>query len=173
MPQITTLMAGARNKSQVIALDSRKPEQVVSDKQYLKILQLTDLLARHLDYAEIMRMFSNEINLLVAHSGYRYISEQHQARAKQGRISRHSLQYRLTIQQMDLGELTIYRKEPFSSNEVCQYEELLCSLVYPLKNALMYHIAITSAYKDPLTNINNRAAMDKMLPREVQAGQAP
>ena len=168
MPQITPLMAGARNKSQVIALDSRKPEQVVSDKQYLKILQLTDLLARHLDYAEIMRMFSNEINLLVAHSGYRYISEQHQARAKQGRISRHSLQYRLTIQQMDLGELTIYRKEPFSSNEVCQYEELLCSLVYPLKNALMYHIAITSAYKDPLTNINNRAAMDKMLPREVK-----
>jgi diguanylate cyclase (GGDEF)-like protein len=168
MPQITTLMGGARNKSQVIALDSRVPEQVVSDKQYLKILQLTDLLARHLDYEEIFRIFSSEIKRLVPHNGYRYVSDQHHARAKYGKINRHSLQYRLTIQQMDLGELTVYRKEPFSANEVCQYEELLCSLVYPLKNALMYHIAITSAYKDPVTNINNRAALDKLLPREVK-----
>ena len=168
MAQITTLMGSSNTRSQVIALDSRKPEQVISDKQYLKILQLTDLLSRNLDLTEIFKVFSNEIRFLVTHSSYRYVSEHHQAVIKQGKLNRHSLHYHLSIDEMDLGELTIYRKEPFGANEVCQFEELLCSLVYPLKNALMYHIAITSAYKDPLTNINNRAAMDKMLPREVR-----
>ncbi len=168
MAQITTLMGESRVKGQVIALDSRKPEQVVSDKQYLKILQLTDLLSRHLTLEDIFSVFSNEIRPLVPHNSYRYVSEFHNASVKSGKLNRHSLHYHLTIQQMDLGEFTIYRKEPFSTNEVCQFEELLCSLVYPLKNALMYLVAITSAYKDPLTNINNRAAMDKLLPREVR-----
>jgi len=168
MSQITTLMGGSSNKAQIIALDSRKPEQVVSDKQYLKILQLTDLLSRHLVLEDIFKVFSYEIRTLIPHSSYRYVSEPHQIRVKSSKINRHSLNYHLTIQQMDLGELTVYRKEPFSTNEVCQFEELLCSLVYPLKNALLYHVAVTSAYKDPLTNINNRAAMDKLLPREVR-----
>jgi diguanylate cyclase (GGDEF)-like protein len=68
---------------------------------------------------------------------------------------------------MDLGSLTMYRASPFSSNEVCQFEDLLCALVYPLKNAIMHQVALVSAYRDPITNINNRAAMDKMLPREI------
>ncbi len=167
MVQITSLSDAANHKGQVIALDSRKPEQVVSDKQYLKILQLTDLLSRHLDLQDILRVFSDEMKSLIPHSSYRYVADMQHIMIKQGRLNRHSMHYHLTIEQMDLGEITLYRKEPFSTNEVCQFEELLCSLVYPLKNALMYHIAITSAYRDPLTEINNRAAMDKLLPREV------
>lgn len=168
MAQITSLSEATGNKGQVIALDSRKPDQVVSDKQYLKILQMTDLLSRHLVLEDIIRVFSEEVKPLVPHSSYRYTSEMQQIHIKQGRLNRQSLHYHLTIQQMDLGELTLYRKDPFSANEVCQFEELLCALVYPLKNALMYHIAITSAYRDPLTEINNRAAMDKLLPREIR-----
>jgi len=168
MQQTTSLLEEARNPVQVIALDSRKSEQVVSDKQYLKILQLSDLLSRHLTLKEIVSVFSMDINALVPHDSYRYVCEQLKQPLKHGKIERHSLHYRLTIQQMNLGELTLYRKHPFSANEVCQFEDLLCSLVYPLKNALMYQSAVTSAYRDPLTTINNRAAMDKLLPREVR-----
>lgn len=168
MPQTTTLMGQARTPVQVIALDSRKSEQVVSDKQYLKILQLSDLLSRHLKVTDIVKVFSNEIKALVEHDSFRYVSEQLARPVRVGKVGPHSLNYHLTIQQMDLGELTLYREHPFSTNEVCQFEDLLCSLVYPLKNALMYQSAITSAYRDPLTNVNNRAAMDKLLPREVR-----
>lgn len=168
MPQTTSVIGAARSHSHVISLDSRKPEQVVSNKQYLKILQLSDLLSRSLNLNDIVRSFSTEVNPLVPHTSYRYISEQLMEPVKQGKLDRHSLHYHLTIHQMDLGELTIYRNSPFGANEVCQFEDLLCALVYPLKNALMYHTAITSAYRDPLTGINNRAAMDKLLPREVR-----
>ena len=168
MPQTTTLSGENKSPLQVIALDSRKSEQVVSDKQYLKILQMSDLLSRTLNLEDMLKIFSQEISQLVPHACYRYRSELLDKPIRNGSVGAHSLNYHLTIQQMDLGDLTLYRKTPFSSNEVCQFEDLLCSLVYPLKNALMYHVALVSAYKDPLTNINNRAAMDKMLPREIR-----
>ena len=168
MPQTTSLLGETSNPVQIIALDSRKAEQVLSDKQYLKILQLSDLLSRHLDLVDILNVFSGEIRPLVPHTSYRYVSEQLSKPVRKGKVDRHSLHYHLTIQQMDLGEITLYRKQPFSTNELCQFEDLLCSLVYPLRNALLYQSAITSAYRDPLTNINNRAAMDKLLPREVR-----
>ena len=66
MPQLTPVLGETSNTVQVIALDSRKPEQVLSDKQYLKVLQLSDLLSRYLDVKEILEAFSNEIKGLVA-----------------------------------------------------------------------------------------------------------
>jgi diguanylate cyclase (GGDEF)-like protein len=168
MPQTTSLPGLQKTPLQVIALDSRKSEQVVSDKQYLKILQMSDLLSRTLNLEEMLKIFSNEIVSLVPHTSFRYFSDLLEKPVRSGKVGQHSLNYHLTIQHMDLGELTLYRKTPFSSNEVCQFEDLLCSLVFPLKNALLYHVAVVSAYKDPLTNISNRAAMDKMLPREIR-----
>jgi diguanylate cyclase (GGDEF)-like protein len=168
MPQTTSLFGESINPVQIVALDSRKTEQVISDKQYIKILQISDLLSRHLGLKEILGVFSSEIKTLVPHDSYRYVSEQLSTTIRQGKVGLHSLHYNLSIQQNDLGALTIYRKHPFSTNELCQFEDLLCSLVYPLRNALMYQSAVTSAYRDPLTGINNRAAMDKLLPREVR-----
>lgn len=168
MPQTTSLFGESTNTVQIVALDSRKTEQIISDKQYLKILQISDLLSRHLELEDILKVFSSEIKDLVPHDSLRYVNEQLSTSVRRGKVGLHSLHYHLTIQQNDLGELTIYRKHPFSTNELCQFEDLLCSLVYPLRNALMYQSAVTSAYRDPLTGINNRAAMDKLLPREVR-----
>lgn len=168
MPQTTSLLGETTNPVQIVALDSRKTEQIISDKQYLKILQISDLLSRHLELKDILNVFSSEIKALVPHDSYRYVSEEFSTPVRNGDVEVHSLHYHLTIHQNDLGELTIYRKHPFSTNELCQFEDLLCALVYPLRNALMYQSAVTSAYRDPLTKINNRAAMDKLLPREVR-----
>jgi diguanylate cyclase (GGDEF)-like protein len=167
MPQLTPIADQAVNPGQIVALDTRKQEQVVSDKQYLKILQLSDLLSRHLDVADILRLFSNEISALVRHTSYRFVSNDLLEPVRHGALASHSLNYHLTIQSMDLGELSIYRDQPFSANEVCQIEDLLCSLIYPLRNALMYQSALLSAYRDPLTGINNRAALDRLMPREI------
>ncbi len=50
-------------------------------------------------------------------------------------------------------------------------ENLMCSLVYPLRNASMYQLAMKSAFQDPLTGINNRASLEKSLPREINLAQ--
>jgi len=174
MAQITSIsspQAGGTPQVQVVALDSRKQEQVVSDKQYLKILQLTDLLARNLEVARVLQVFSNEIGLLVPHSGFSFESRRFHHALRVGVTEQHSLTYHLTVDQMKLGDFSVYRNKPFGSNEVCQLEDLLCALVYPLKNALMYHAALVSARHDPLTGAFNRGAMDQLLEREVSLAQ--
>ncbi len=171
MPQTTTVQDPPRAPVQIIALDSRKSEQVVSDKQYLKILQLTDLLSRSLELEQVLMVFSREIAGLLAHSGYSYSMDSYSLDLQQGAAEGNKLAYHLTIENMDLGELCLYRQTPFSSNEVCQFEDLLGALVYPLRNALMYFATSISAYRDPLTGTHNRAAMEQMLPREIRLAQ--
>jgi hypothetical protein len=45
-------------------------------------------------------------------------------------------------------------------------ETLLCCLVYPLKNATLFHQALKMAYIDPLTQTNNRASFNDFIERE-------
>ena len=86
----------------------------------------------------------------------------------EGKRARHSGNYRLAIGEQWLGELTFTRKKKFTEAESMLIEHLLCSLVYPLRNALMYKQAVEAALKDPLTGVNNRVAMDATLQREVE-----
>jgi len=153
--------------AQVIALDSRKSEQVTSDKKFIKLLQLSDLLSRTLDISEVIEVFSEEVQVAAPHHAYRFVSERMSTPISKGKVDRFSLLYRITLHGQLLGELTIYRSSHFSANEVCEYEDYLCSLVYPVKNALSYQTALNSAYIDPLTHLGNRTAMEKFLPREI------
>ena len=47
----------------------------------------------------------------------------------------------------------------------------MCTLVYPIRNATMYQAALNSAYRDPLTGVENRAVLESRLPREIQLSQ--
>ena len=108
MPQTTTVIGEtAFNNGQVIALDSRKSEQVVSDKQYLKILQVSDLLSRHLHLNEIMSVFCKEVMALVPHDGMHYSCQQLARPITYGQTQGHHLQYHLTLQQMEVGDLVV------------------------------------------------------------------
>lgn len=165
-PTILNVTAKSRN-AQVIALDSRKSEQVTSDKKFIKILQLSDLLSRTLEMSDVIDIFSNEIQDHIPHQAYRFVSERLDSPVSKGKVDRFSMNYRLTLHDQLLGELTIYRTSQFTTNEVCEFEDYLCGLVYPVKNALMYEVALKSAYEDPLTHLGNRTAMESFLPREI------
>jgi len=165
-PTILNVTEKSRN-AQVIALDSRKSEQVTSDKKFIKILQLSDLLSRSLQIKDVIELFSKEIQDYIPHHAYRFVSERFDTPISKGKVDRFSLNYRLTLHSQLLGELTIYRKSRFTTNEVCEFEDYLCGLVYPVKNALMYETALKSAYEDPLTHLGNRTAMENFLPREI------
>lgn len=165
-PTILNVTEKSQN-AQVIALDSRKSEQVTSDKKFIKILQLTDLLSRSLIIADVIEIFSNEIQSYIPHDAYRFVSDRFDTPVSKGGVGRFSMNYRLTLLDQFLGELTVYRTSRFTANEVCEYEDFLCGLVYPIKNAVMYEVALKSAYEDPLTHLGNRTAMEKFLPREI------
>ena len=84
-----------------------------------------------------------------------------------GRQSRHKCSYNLSIENVKLGELTLYRGRRFKEVELKHLEKLICVLVQPLRNAIMYRKAVLMSQIDALTGLNNRAAYDRDIEREL------
>lgn len=167
MAQPTTLYSVGKNRAQVVALDPRRSEKVISSRRHIRVLELSDLLSRNLELEKIIEVFSNEIRKDVPHVGYRYDYSDIGTTFSQGEEAEYSVNYRLSVQNKSIGELTFFRHRNFSSEEICDLEDLLCSLIYPVKHAAMYQVALKSAYRDPLTGLSNRTSMEKCLPREI------
>jgi diguanylate cyclase (GGDEF)-like protein len=171
MSQTTRLFSSQKSVSQapaqVIALDPRPGDASRGNSKYLRILQLSDLLSRNLEIEQIIEVFMAEISDEVNFCGYRFRCEDVSSTIESGMIEGFNATYRLKIQNRMLGELTLFKLSSFNSRELCELEDILCALIYPIKNALMYQIALKSAYRDPLTGLNNRTSMEKNLPREI------
>lgn len=171
MSQPTQLFSSQKSvpqaPAQIIALDPRPGDASQGEKKYLRILQLSDLLSRNLEIEQIIEVFMAEISDEVKFCGYRFRCDDINTTIENGVIEGFNATYRLKVQNRMQGELTLFKLTSFNSSELCELEDVLCSLIYPIKNALMYQIALKSAYRDPLTGLNNRTAMEKNLPREI------
>jgi GAF domain-containing protein len=132
-----------------------------------KALQITQSLQTSLDPARLIEVFSVEVRTLIAHQGIRYRNDALELDLELGERARHSCSYRLHLGDEPLGKLCLHRKQRFEQTEIEALEQLLCSLLYPLRNALLYQDALQLAQKDPLTGICNRAALDEMMQREL------
>lgn len=171
MAQTIQLVTGAKSvrqaPAQVIALDPRPADKARSSKKHIRVLQLSDLLGRYLEIPQIIEAFMTEIAGEVDYWGYTFNCDDIETRIEQGSTEGFSASYRLKIQNQLLGEITLYKRTNFNNHALSELEDLLCALIYPVKNALMYQIALKSAYRDPLTGLNNRTSMEKNLPREI------
>ncbi len=133
----------------------------------MRYLEFSEKLFKVLDPKLLIENFFVEAQTFVSLSGIDYVNEQYDFAASFGEEGIYSLSYEISIADVNLGELRIYRRTAFLGKETRELEKLISSLAYPLRNASMYFTAMQSAYRDPLTNVNNRGAMDKVLPREI------
>jgi diguanylate cyclase (GGDEF)-like protein len=132
-----------------------------------KALEITSRLQTSLDPTRLIELFSREVGTLIEHQGIRYRNEALDLEIRRGRQARHSCTCRLNIGDEPLGKLTVWRNSKFTETETGILEQLLCSLLYPLRNALLYQDAVQLAQRDPLTGAYNRAALDEMLRQEL------
>ncbi len=130
-------------------------------------LELVRYLQTTLDPTRLIELFSQEVGALIPHQGVRYRNEDLNLEVKLGTQARHSCSYKLNLGDEPLGKLSLRRNEKFSDRETEIVERLLCNLLYPLRNALLYQDALQLAQKDPLTGVCNRAALDEVLQREL------
>ncbi|MFO8003319.1 GGDEF domain-containing protein [Thioalkalivibrio sp.] len=133
----------------------------------LSALELAQLLQTSLELERILDLFSQAIQSAFPHDGLVYENTACGLHIHSGRLSRHSCSYHLTTEERDLGEIRFVRGRKFRDSELHQLENLLAGLVYPLRNALLYRLAVEAAQTDPLTGLHNRAALDRLLPREL------
>lgn len=133
-----------------------------------KVLQIATLLHTSLSVEEIIAQFSEEISEIIQHNSLSYVNEKLDINVTLGEAARQSCTYELSINEQRLGLLSLTRDQKFSDDEIEELERLICALHYPLRNAVLYTVAVTSAHKDPLTGVGNRFAMNSALHREIE-----
>ncbi len=129
--------------------------------------QLSLQLQTSLEAERILDLFFREVQRLVPLDALSYQLASCDVRLDLGNRASHSAGYRLSHEGEYLGELTFRRNQRFSEDELGQLESLLASLLFPLRNALLYRAALQTALRDPLTDTGNRIAMQQALKREI------
>ncbi len=151
-----------------LALMSNAIEHEAGRQVHDQALMIASALQSTLDLDKLIEIFSMEVKSLLPHSGITFTYEEDGKEISHGKSSRHRCSYRLVVAEQALGQLTISRSRPFKQNESMLLEYLLCGLVYPLRNAIMYKHALTAALRDPLTGVNNRSALNAAMVRETE-----
>ena len=129
--------------------------------------RLTRVLQTTLSLPLLLELFYTELAERLPLDGLSYVNPEPPCDCRHGRRARHSCSYNLALSGAGLGELVVYRRHAFTGEEIARLENYLCCLLYPLRNALLYHAALAQAHKDPLTGIRNRAALEENLASEI------
>ena len=133
-----------------------------------RTVKLAGLLQTSLEVPSIVNYFLDSAKEVILFDGAEFIYEPLEIDLKYGQQSRHRCHYRLKLCEELLGIINFSRSTAFNPKELETLETLLCQLIYPLRNSILYQKALKAAHKDPLTGTNNRAAMDAALQREVE-----
>lgn len=85
---------------------------------------------------------------------------------------RYQLGFSIDDRQARLGVMEIGRNRQFLSSEIRLIKARVAKLAGPLRNASLYMKACQSAYRDPLTGVKNRAALDATLSLDTATGSS-
>jgi diguanylate cyclase (GGDEF)-like protein len=132
-----------------------------------RLLRMTQSLQTTLDTPALLELFYLQTDANVPLDGLDFDNGQLGLEYRIGARSRHTCHYNLKLGETHLGGLTFRRRGKFTESETIVLEKLLCCLLYPLRNALLYRDALALAQKDSLTGICNRAALDESLVSEA------
>lgn len=133
-----------------------------------RTLKLAGLLQTSLEIPNVLEYFITAAKEVIQFDGIHFEYKPLNVELKFSKQAKHRCFYRLRLCEELLGVINFSRKTPFSKDEMATMETLLCQLIYPLRNAILYQKAIKAAHVDPLTGANNRAALDKTLQRELE-----
>ena len=136
-----------------------------------RVLELSSILQTTLDIGAQISLFGKEIQRYLSVDGLVYSLPESEQTFVYGNEASHRATYDLKLEQDSLGSVRIFREIPFADKELGSLENLLCALVYPLRNALTYKNAVELASRDPLTGAHNRMALSSSLQREVDLAQ--
>jgi len=137
-------------------------------EQYPDTAPLTTRLLTTLDLEEMLRLYRQELERHLPVDSIAFHNQEHRITVHLGTAGRHNASYGLNLHEEHLGDLRISRNRRFAEQELAIIEQLLVTLLYPIRNGLRHHMALAAAFRDPLTGVSNRAAMEQALPRELE-----
>ena len=147
--------------------DQGKIPLVEENSTDLSFLGLTQTLQSTLDIRKLLELYDDEVSAFLPHDGFRYQNQREDIQLEFGDTDSHSYTYKLILLRKNLGEVSFFRKQPFTKSELDQLDKLVAALLYPVRNSLLYKRAVETAYRDPLTDLHNRAAMENAFDQEL------
>lgn len=147
------------------------PPLGISLEELQRSIHIAGLLQSSLEVNEVLDNFLAATRHMVSFKGARFINEDYELDLEFGDSGRHSTSYNLSLAEENLGQLTLSADNRFSEQDGRTLEGLLCYLMYPLRNALLYLDARKAAQIDALTGAYNRLALDDNLAREIGLSQ--
>lgn len=121
-----------------------------------------------LDIGTLLEIFVQELSELMNPGLVRFQTLDGNAFSYGEDSGAHNCQYNLAIENTKLGKLTINRRKRYSEEEISIVEFMASTLVFPLKNALLYQEALANALTDELTGMGNKRALQVSLHREAE-----
>jgi diguanylate cyclase (GGDEF)-like protein len=156
----------SNTSSKVIGLDGYRAtteDRVDSDDFTRLALKLQQTLV----LSPLLQTFCDETANIIPCDSVSYKNDDNLLSYQTGKVQPHRCIYELDLKGESLGHIEATRRKPFTVNETNLLEKLLSLLIYPLRNALLYQRAVSEARRDPLTQVNNRAAFDEALDRKI------
>lgn len=124
-----------------------------------------------LDIKAILEMFFKTTQQLISYDSLAYKHEAHAINTELAVSKQHSVTYNLNYQGEYLGDIIFTRNSIFLEEELGDFESIIASLIFPLRNALLYSAALKNALQDALTGVGNRVAMQQTLQRDIDTAQ--
>lgn len=142
-------------------------KEAASTKATTKVFaRLPSILQTTLILEELLALFQEQTQTVLAFDSFHFL-HQGVCQIDSDTAHHHRCHYKLEMNGVYLGDLTLTRRHKFSDGDIKLLEDLLCLLVYPMRNCLLYHQALASALKDSLTGLGNRNAYENNLAREI------
>lgn len=134
-------------------------------------LRIANALQSSLHIRDVIQGFAREVRRIVRGVSVRYRNSPDRLAIDDGARELNRYSYDLNLVGKYLGEVTFSRNDALTESELEVLEVVLCTLIYPLRNALQYERALKIALKDPLTGVSNRATMAAHLSQHISLAE--
>jgi diguanylate cyclase (GGDEF)-like protein len=164
-----------QTQAKIIGLHNEKPkiQPAISfeELQEQSFSHLGHLMQQSIDLEVLIHSFYEHLSSLVKIQSMNFQSGKQQFGLSIGQPKRHHCQYQIKLEGELLADIQFTKSKRFSENELTLIEQSLSYLVYPVKNALLYHSALTSALIDPLSELNNRRSFEQDIEVAVSSAK--
>lgn len=161
-------IADAASKQPSSSIETR-PLVAISHEELRQLL--SSQLQSTLDLENILTLFFQTSQRLVNYDSLAYKHAAQKISIELGSDQEHSVTYSLNYQGDYLGHIVFTRAVQFSEQELADFESIMSSVIFPLRNGLLYAAALQSALLDPLTEVGNRNSMQQTLQRDIRTAR--
>ena len=123
------------------------------------VSELKDALQITVDLEELLKLFYNELQKYIPITGLSFQNLDHTLSFSFGNLKQEYSSNQLILNKSLLGTMRFFPE----NLEAHTLNTAISCLLFPLRNALQYHVALLRASKDPITGLGNRYALETRI----------